>query len=98
MPIPILTKLASPHHPADVIGEIHPNELRGLKVLFVNMPLRESALPNNTPEGPLILAAILRELGAEVTIMDLNAYRIQDEDATRRGLSNGRHKTLKEAE
>ena len=98
MPIPILTKLASPHHPADVIGEIHPNELRGLKVLFVNMPLRESALPDNTPEGPLILAAILRELGAEVTIMDLNAYRIQDEDATRRGLSNGRHKNLKEAE
>ncbi|QQG45417.1 MAG: radical SAM protein [Candidatus Sungiibacteriota bacterium] len=87
-----------PRHPADVVGDIQPNEFRGLKVTFVNMPLRETAKPHVPPEGPLILAAILRLYGAIPTIIDLNAYRICDEEAGRQGLVNGRHLTFEEAE
>ncbi|MFH1393058.1 MAG: radical SAM protein [Patescibacteria group bacterium] len=52
-----------------------------LKVVFINMPLRETAVPNTTPQGPLLLATNLRDnYGVYATIIDLNAYRI-----------NGRH-------
>ena len=47
------------------------------------MPLRESAAPNTPPEGPGILAAILREKGHEVSILDLNAYRVPSETGSR---------------
>ena len=87
-----------PFHPADVIGEISPNEFRGIRATFVNMPLRESAKPNVTPEGPLILAAILRQYGADVSLVDLNVYRIHDEEARRAELTNGRQLTFAEAE
>ena len=50
-----------------------------IRVTFVNMPLRESANPNNPPAGPGLLSAILRNYGAIPSILDLNAYRIQDE-------------------
>jgi radical SAM superfamily enzyme YgiQ (UPF0313 family) len=69
-----------------------------MKVTFVNMPLRESALPNTPPEGPLILASILRNKGFEVHLLDLNAYRIKDELSKKGGLINGRHLTYKETE
>jgi radical SAM superfamily enzyme YgiQ (UPF0313 family) len=69
-----------------------------MKITFVNMPLRESALPNTPPEGPLILASILRNKGFEVHLLDLNAYRIKDEQSKKRGLTNGRHLTYKETE
>ncbi len=72
--------------------------LQGLRAVFINMPLRESARPNTPPEGPALLAARLREAGADVSIIDLNAYRIQDEDAATRGLPYGRHLTQAEAE
>jgi len=54
--------------------------LKGLRVLLVNMPLRESAPPNCAPLGPALLASRLRSEGAEVSMVDLNAYRM-----------NGRH-------
>lgn len=58
-------------------------DLKDLNVVFINMPLRETAVPNNMPQGPLLLATILRDnYGANATIIDLNAYRI-----------NGRHLT-----
>lgn len=82
----------------DLVSGISHNEFSGLKVTFINMPLRESALPNTPPEGPLILSAILRKFEADVHIIDLNGYRIKDEDAENRGLPNGRHMSLKEAE
>jgi len=82
----------------DLVKDITPSELEGLKVTFINMPLRESALPNTPPEGPLILAAILRKFGAETHLIDLNAYRITDDNASRRGLPNGRHLSYSEAE
>ena len=69
-----------------------------MKVTFINMPLRESALPNTPPEGPLILSSILRNDGVEVHLLDLNAYRIKDKTSENRGLPNGRHLTYEETE
>ena len=82
-------------HPGDLVREMAYDELKGVHVLFVNMPLRETAKPNTPPEGPGLLAARLRQYGAEPTIVDLNAYRIKDLAAA--ALPNGRHLTLKEA-
>ena len=62
-------------------------DLRSLNVVFINMPLRETAVPNNMPQGPLLLATNLRDnYGVNATIIDLNAYRI-----------DGRHLTNDEA-
>ena len=72
--------------------------LKGLRVTFVNMPLRETATPNTPPEGPLILASVLRRYDAEVHLIDLNGYRIKDQLSRKKGLPNGRHLTYKEAE
>ena len=85
--------LRSTVHPADVIKDIKAKDLEGTNLLFINMPLRESARPNTTPEGPLLLATRLRQqYGVEKTsIIDLNGYRRQDEEARQRGLINGRH-------
>ena len=69
-----------------------------MKVTFINMPLRESALPNTPPEGPLILSSILRNDGIDVHVLDLNAYRIKDELSEKKGLPNGRHLTYREVE
>jgi radical SAM superfamily enzyme YgiQ (UPF0313 family) len=85
-------------HPADVIGTVGFNEFEGLSVCFINMPLRETAMPTVIPEGPLILGAILRKYGVDVSLLDLNAYRIKDELSKSKGLPNGRHLTTKEAE
>jgi radical SAM superfamily enzyme YgiQ (UPF0313 family) len=74
------------------------NELSGVKITFINMPLRETASPNTPPEGPGILSAIIRKYGGEPYIIDLNGYRIKDKIAEQRGLPNGRHLTYKEAE
>ena len=57
-------------------------ELEGLTFTFVNMPLRESAPPVVAPEGPALLASRLREYGVDVSILDLNAYRIKDKYST----------------
>ncbi|MEK7589164.1 MAG: B12-binding domain-containing radical SAM protein [Patescibacteria group bacterium] len=81
-------------HPADVIKGITYRDLKGARVVFINMPLRETARPNTTPEGPLLMATNLRRnCGVDATIVDLNAYRICDEVATTRGLKWGRHLT-----
>ena len=45
-----------------------------------------------------MLAAILRQYGAETHVLDLNAYRIKDQDSEKRGLINGRHLTKRETE
>ena len=72
--------------------------IKNVKITFINMPLRETALPNVPPEGPGILASIFRKYGGEPYIIDLNGYRIKDELAIERGLPNGRHITYEEAE
>ena len=74
------------------------NELKGIKITFINMPLREMATPNVPPEGPGILSAIVRMAGGEPYILDLNGYRIKDKLAKERGLPNGRHLTYEETE
>tara|TARA_R110002020_G_scaffold464493_2_gene685241 strand:- start:15108 stop:16802 length:1695 start_codon:yes stop_codon:yes gene_type:complete len=84
--------------PSDLVKDISYNNLKGVKITFINMPLRESACPNTPPEGPGILAAIARKYGADSYIIDLNGYRIKDEVAKKRGLPNGRHLTYAEAE
>lgn len=73
-------------------------DLQGIKVTLINMPIREEAKPNNPPLGPLSLAARLISHGVEVSIVDLNAYRIIDEDSKKRGLPNGRFLTFDETE
>mgnify|MGYP001235733419 CR=1 FL=1 len=85
-------------HPSELTKEFDSNSFKGMKITFVNMPLRESAAPNVPPEGPAILAAICRMYGAEPYILDLNAYRIKDELADNQGLPNGRYLTLRECE
>src|SRR3989338_11102933 len=94
-----------PHvHPADIIRELEIKAIEKARVLFINMPLRESARPTNTPEGPLLMATRLRDnFGVDASIIDLNAYRIKDklwEERTAKGenLPWGRHKTLQEAQ
>jgi len=82
----------------DLLANISYDEFKGLNVTFINMPLRESAMPNTPPEGPLLLAAILRQYGAETHLLDFNAYRIKDEESSRRDLPNGRHLSTDEAE
>jgi len=85
-------------HPADVVKEIPSRFLEGVNVVFVNMPLRETAAPNTTPEGPLLMATNLRDnFGVNASVVDLNGYRVHDVEAERRGLKNGRHLTLREA-
>ncbi|MDO8495058.1 MAG: radical SAM protein [bacterium] len=84
-------------HPAEVIAGIKPADLAGLKIVFINMPLRETAVPNTTPEGPLLMATNLRKnYGVYATVIDLNAYRIKDELAQNKGLTHGRHLTPEE--
>ena len=78
---------------------INHNHLKGAKVLFINMPLRESSRPTAVPEGPLLMATNLREnYGVEPTVVDLNAYRIKDQSAVSHGLPDGRHLTFDEAQ
>lgn len=61
-------------------------DLRGLRVAFINAPIRESVRPGNAPLGPALLAARLEQAGADVTIVDLNAYRPVPDDAQTRTL------------
>jgi len=82
---------------AHFVQGLRDDELKGLNVLFINMPLRESARPNVAPEGPAILAARLKSFGAQTSILDLNSYRIVDADAIVRNLPYGRHLTYDEA-
>jgi radical SAM superfamily enzyme YgiQ (UPF0313 family) len=65
------------YHPFDIVNNIHRSQLKGTKVTFINMPIREHAKPNNPPMGPALLAARLLDYDADVHIIDLNAYRTQ---------------------
>src|SRR3989338_1471797 len=84
-------------HPSEGVAQLGYDALKGFRVLFVNMPLRETAQPNTPPQGPGLMAARLRLYGAEPSIVDLNAYRLKDDDARKRNLPLGRHFTLAEA-
>ena len=85
-------------HPHEVVKDILARDLEGLNVVFINMPLRETAVPNTTPEGPLLMATnLIRNYGVNASVIDLNAYRIQDELTQKQGLPRGRHLTHQEA-
>ena len=85
-------------HPASVVKEITWRNLEGTKMLFINMPLRESAPPVDAPQGPLLMSTnLIKNYGVDTNIIDLNFYREKDDDAQKRGLVNGRHLYYKEA-
>ena len=48
-----------------ILKDISYTELKGVKITFINMPLREGSPPNVPPEGPGILSAIVRKYGGE---------------------------------
>ena len=60
--------------------------------MFINMPLREDSPPNCAPLGPALLAARLLQYDADVSLVDLNAYRMPAPSKPA-----GRHLTLEEA-
>ena len=84
--------------PSGLTDDFSYSRFEGMKITFINMPLRETACPNTPPEGPGILAAIARQYGAEPHIIDLNGYRIKDDAAKARNLPNGRHLSYAETE
>ncbi|MBI2065429.1 MAG: radical SAM protein [Candidatus Yanofskybacteria bacterium] len=85
-------------HPSEISKNIKPEDLEGLNVVFINMPLRENSRPTATPEGPLLMATNLRDnYGVTASIIDLNAYRIKDETAQKQGLKDGRWLTQRES-
>jgi radical SAM superfamily enzyme YgiQ (UPF0313 family) len=84
-------------NPGQFLDALQHDALKGVKVLLINMPIREQARPNNPPVGPALLAGRLRQYGAEPNIIDLNIYRVQDAEAKRRGLEFGRAVTFAEA-
>lgn len=65
-------------HPSQIVAEMSYGDLRGLKMLLINMPLRESSVPPEGPLGITLLGARARQYGADVTLIDLNAYRKSD--------------------
>ena len=84
-------------HPSQIINSIDTSYIKDAKALFINMPLRESALPNTMPQGVVLLATILRDkYEVDCSIIDLNGYRIKDDLSLQRNLKNGR-KLLKNA-
>ena len=85
-------------HPKTILPLIAPHSLTGAKVTLINMPLRESAVPNCAPNGLALLASRLLTYAVDVVIVDLNAYRIKDQLAKMRDLPNGRSLTHVEAE
>lgn len=94
--VPTVREYSAKIHPGERVATMDNNALRGLNILLINMPLRESAKPNTPPQGPALLAARARLYGAKVSILDLNAYRIHDENS--HGKVNGRWKSYSEVE
>ena len=85
-------------HPSDRVAELDFNGLSHVRVVIINLPLRESARPNVPPQGPGLMAARLRQYGADVSLIDLNGYRITDKISLDQGNQYGRHLTVVESE
>jgi len=62
-------------HPEIYVPSRELQALREAHLLFINMPLREHAVPNCMPLGPALMAARLQQHGATVGLLDLNKYR-----------------------
>ncbi len=91
------TALNKRPHPSTLVHDMLGfGSLNGVKVCFINMPLRETAKPNTPPQGPGLMAARLEQYGADVSIIDLNGDRIHDALSFKKGLVNGRHRTILE--
>ena len=55
--------------PQEMVAELNLGDLNGVRVVFMNMPLRENAKPNTPPQGPALMAARLRQYGADPSII-----------------------------
>lgn len=51
-----------------------------MKILLINPPIREWAKPNLVPLGLAYIAAVLRQEGHQVEVMDINAFRWGQEE------------------
>ena len=74
------------HYPGAVVSEIDRELLENTKVTLINLPIREQVSPNNPPLGLVHLGARLQEFGVDVSIVDLNIYRINDAVSKKRNL------------
>lgn len=52
-----------------------------MRVLLINVPVREEDIPRNFPTGLGIIAQVLRQKGHEVSVLDINAQRFSREMA-----------------
>ncbi len=50
-----------------------------MKILFINPPIRLQEPPKHIPYGMAILMAIADNMGYEITLLDVNAYRISND-------------------
>ncbi len=75
-PPSVSTKHPAHIHPEEIVKGITATEIEGARIVFINMPLRQSAQPTTTPEGPLLMATnLIRNYGVNASIIDLNVYR-----------------------
>ena len=51
-----------------------------MKILLINPPIREWAVPNCVPLGLAYIASVLRERGHEIEVLDINAFRYTKEE------------------
>ena len=55
-----------------------------MKILLINPPIREWALPNCFPSGLGYIATILRGAGHEIEVLDINAQRLSKPEVERK--------------
>jgi len=53
-----------------------------MKVLLINPIIRQNDAPRNIPHGIAIMAAVARNHGHEVTVLDVNALRLNEREVT----------------
>lgn len=51
-----------------------------MRVLLINVPIREKDIPRNFPIGLGIIAQLLEDGGYEVVVVDINAHRYQQDE------------------
>jgi len=51
-----------------------------MKILLINVPIRESDFPRNFPIGLGIIAQLLEDNGYKVMVEDINAHRYQPQE------------------
>ncbi len=52
-----MTQVNDTAHPSDRVAELDFHSLKHVRMVIINLPLRESARPNVPPQGPGLMAA-----------------------------------------